>query len=103
MITTAAPAGAVFRRLETRPLQDLTPYSGNARRGDVGTCPESLTMTGIHEDDTGSALLRPSPLQPEAGQRLEPVGGELGTGIFVTERRSSQCQWWVLRSWALPH
>ncbi|PWI05671.1 hypothetical protein DIZ27_37670 [Streptomyces sp. NWU339] len=65
VITAAAPAGAVFRRLETRPLQDLTPYPGNARRGDVGTFPESLTMTGIHEDNTGSALLRPSPLQPE--------------------------------------
>lgn len=43
----AAPAGAVLRRLETRPLQDLTPYPGNARRGDVGTFQEPLTHPGV--------------------------------------------------------
>ncbi|MCF3960284.1 ParB/RepB/Spo0J family partition protein [Streptomyces fuscigenes] len=38
--------GAVFQRLETHPLGDLTGYPGNARRGDVGMILESLTANG---------------------------------------------------------
>ncbi|WP_061443862.1 hypothetical protein [Streptomyces sp. CCM_MD2014] len=46
MTTSTEPTGAVFKRLETRPLGDLTPYPGNARRGDVGMILESLTASG---------------------------------------------------------
>lgn len=46
MTTTDTTAGAAFLRLETRPLGDLTPYPGNARRGDVGMILESLTANG---------------------------------------------------------
>ncbi|WP_433341689.1 ParB N-terminal domain-containing protein [Streptomyces sp. CA-253872] len=44
---TAPPsAGAVFQRLDPIPLDELRPYPGNARRGDVAMIRDSLTANG---------------------------------------------------------
>ncbi|MET9818307.1 hypothetical protein [Streptomyces sp. NPDC006355] len=63
MTTSTEPAGAVFKRLETRPLGDLTAYPGNARRGDVGMILESLTANGqfrplvVREQEDGALVV----------------------------------------------
>lgn len=62
-MATTEPAGAVFLRLETRPLTDLNPYPGNARRGDVGMILESLTANGqyrplvVREQEDGALVV----------------------------------------------
>jgi hypothetical protein len=60
---TAEPVGAVFKRLETRPLLNLRSYPGNARRGDVGMILESLTASGqfrplvVREQEDGALVV----------------------------------------------
>ncbi len=83
MTTTTEPTtGAVFLRLETRPLADLTPYPGNARRGDVGMILESLTANGQYrplvvrelEDGTLVVLAGNHTLQALAAHGPGPCG-----------------------------
>ncbi|MGV2914572.1 hypothetical protein [Streptomyces alfalfae] len=61
--TTTEPAGAVFKRLDTVPIGDLTGYPGNPRRGDVGMILESLAANGqyrplvVREQEDGALVV----------------------------------------------
>lgn len=63
MTTTTEPAGATFKRLEDRPIGDLTGYPGNPRRGDVGMILESLAVNGqyralvVREQEDGALVV----------------------------------------------
>lgn len=63
MTTTEETTGAVFKRLETYPLGELTPFPGNARRGDVAMILESLTANGqfrplvVREQEDGALVV----------------------------------------------
>lgn len=62
-ITTEPTAGAVFKRLDTLPIGDLTGYPGNPRRGDVGMILESLAANGqyrplvVREQEDGALVV----------------------------------------------
>ncbi|MGA5340425.1 hypothetical protein ACPCK3_14880 [Streptomyces griseoincarnatus] len=88
MTTSTEPAGAVFKRLETRPLGDLTGYPGNPRRGDVGMILESLTANGQYrplvvrelEDGALVVLAGNHTLQALAAHGPGPCGRMTRTG-----------------------
>lgn len=97
MTTTTEPAGATFKRLETYPLQDLTPYPGNARVGDVGMILESLTANGqfrplvVREEEDGALVVLAGnhTLQAMATHGPGPCG--LVTRVGEDERPCALC------------
>ncbi|WP_413808144.1 hypothetical protein [Streptomyces sp. OE57] len=97
MTTTTEPAGAVFKRLATYPIGDLTGYPGNPRRGDVGMILESLTANGqfrplvVREQEDGErvVLAGKHTLQALAAHGPGPCG--LVTRVGKEERPCAVC------------
>jgi ParB-like chromosome segregation protein Spo0J len=97
MTTPTEPAGAVFKRLDTYPIGDLTGYPGNPRRGDVGMILESLAANGqyrplvVREEEDGSLVVLAGnhTLQAMAAHGPGPCG--LVTRVGGEERACALC------------
>ncbi|MFB7496068.1 hypothetical protein ACFC09_15475 [Streptomyces sp. NPDC056161] len=97
MTTTTEPTGAVFKRLDTYPIGDLSGYPGNPRRGDVGMILGSLTANGqyrplvVREKEDGALVVLAGnhTLQAMAAHGPGPCG--LVTRVGKEERPCALC------------